>query len=511
MSNSRFPRRYFFYGPLLAGAVPTGGYGTIPSLKGMGFRSPNEKLNIASIGAGNRAASDIRGCNTENMVAFADPDWKVAAKTFEEYPKATKYKDFRQMLDKEANNIDACIVATPDHMHGMAAMWAMQRGKHVYCEKPLTRTVWEARQLTEAAAKYKVATQMGNQGYSNDGARVASEIVWSGEIGQVTEVHAWTTRPLWPQGMTEIPATEKVPDTLDWDLWLGVAQERPYTSGGEAYAKASNFGQNYFYQPFNWRGFFDFGCGPLGDMACHLLGAVNMALRLGSPKSVEVIKQEGTSKFAFPKKSVTVFEFPARPGMAPVKIYWHDASNGPAYWPKDLPETEPLIGGPDAFGRRELPGQPAGQGNGRRAQAAAAQSGPPVAPGTPPPARPAGFANREGVVWVGEKGIMTTDTYAGGVRLIPEAKHKEYKLPAEYLSRSPGHYRDWIRACKGGEPACSNFAIAGPFTEWIVMGVTALHFEGKLEWDAAKMQFSNNKEANKFVKPTFRKGWNFAG
>jgi hypothetical protein len=294
--------------------------------------------------------------------------------------------------------------------------------------------------------------------------------------------------------MTEIPKEEPVPSTLDWDVWLGIANMRPYTSGGvdSGAVKARQSGGG-FYQPFNWRGFFDFGCGPLGDMACHLLGAVNMALLLGAPTSVEVLKQEGKSAFAFPKKSVTVFEFPARKNMSPVKVFWYDASTGPAFRPQGIPEAEPLIGGEGAFGRQPMPAGSRPGGAARR-------------PGAGPPA---GFANREGVVFIGDKGILTTDTYGASVRLLPEARHKEYKLPPQLLTRSPGHYRDWIRACKGGEPSCSNFAVAGPFTEWIVMGVIALHFEGKLEWNSAKMQFTNNKEANNYVKPTFRKGWTF--
>ena len=195
-------RRHFFYGSMLAGAVAS----SVPSLKAAGYKSPNEKLNVASIGAGGRAASDIGGvAPTENIVALADVDDRSAGGMFQKFEKATKYKDFRVMLDKQ-KDIDAVIIAIPDHMHACAAMAAMERGKHVYVEKPLTRTIWEARLLTEAAAKYKVATQMGNQGYSNEGARLAAEIIWSGEIGNVTEVHAWTNRPTWPQGLTEIPA-----------------------------------------------------------------------------------------------------------------------------------------------------------------------------------------------------------------------------------------------------------------------------------------------------------------
>jgi predicted dehydrogenase len=498
MSDHPFSRRYFFYGSLLAGAVPAGGFGSVASLKQLGYKSPNEKLNIACIGAGGRAESDIQGCASENIVALADPDARRAARTFKTYEKAAKYADFRQMLDKERNHIDAVIVATPDHMHGMACMWAMERGKHVYCEKPLTRTVWEARMLTQAAARYKVATQMGNQGYSNEGARLAAEIIWSGEIGNVTEVHAWTNRPIWPQGVLQTPPEEKVPDTLNWDLWLGCAAMRPYTSGGPDYDKRNQYG---FYLPFNWRGFFDFGCGALGDMACHILGSVNMALMLGAPTSVEVLQQEGKNPTTFPASSKTRFEFPARRNMPPVTLYWYDARKDAPIRPPGIPPDELLIG--SGFPRPE-----AGRGRGRPdAGAQAGQEAAAGGRGTAPPKPP---LQDNGAVFIGDKGVLTTDTYGASVRLLPEQRMKEYRLPPQLLTRSPGHYRDWIRACKGGDPACSNFAVAGPFTEWIVLGCIALRFEGKLEWDSARMQFTNNKEANACVKPKFRKGWTFA-
>src|SRR6516165_8876374 len=236
MAFDRISRRHFFYGSLLAGAVPVGGFGSTPSLKALGYKSPNEKLNIASIGAGGKAASDIRGCApTENIVALCDVNDNQAAGIFKQFEKATKYKDFRQMLEKEANNIDAVIVTIPDFMHATAAMHCIERGKHVYVQKPLVRTIFEARQLRDAANKYKVATQMGNQGYSNEGTRQVAEIIWSGEIGNVTEVHAWTDRPMWPQGLTSIPDASPVPETLDWDLWLGIANSRPFTIGGAGY------------------------------------------------------------------------------------------------------------------------------------------------------------------------------------------------------------------------------------------------------------------------------------
>jgi hypothetical protein len=491
-------RRHFFFGPLLAGAIPIAGFGSVPSLRTLGYKSPNEKLNIASIGAGGKASSDIKGCSKENIVALCDVDQVRAARKFNEYEKVPKYKDFRRMLDEQANNIDAVIVTIPDFMHATAAMWCMERGKHVYVQKPLTRTVWEARQLLEAANKYKVATQMGNQGYSNEGTRQAAEMIWAGEIGQVTEVHAWTDRPIWPQGLTEIPAAEPVPDTLDWDLWLGIAEKRSYTSGGPDYKSPLN---GHFYQPGNWRGFYDFGCGALGDMACHILGAPNMALQLGAAASVECIQKEGPSDFMFPAKSVIRYDFPARGSMPPVKLFWHDG----------LKEAPKIPGVPEGELLGDLPRTPAP----RR-----------IHPDEPPPftgfigdvfdfdkfqtaknAPNAEVPTPDGSLFIGDKGMLTTGTYGEETRLIPVEKMRDYQFPQPVLTRSPGHYRDWIRACKGGDPACSNFNVAVPFVEWMLLGTIALRVPGKLEWDAEKMRFTNNPEANRYLKPTFRKGW----
>jgi hypothetical protein len=495
-------RRHFFFGPLLAGAIPVAGFGSTPSLKTLGYKSPNEKLNIASIGAGGKASSDIDGCSSENIVALCDVDEKSAAKKFKEYEKTPKYKDFRRMLDEQGKDIDAVIVTVPDFMHATASIACMERGKHVYTQKPLTRTVWEARLMMDTANKYKVATQMGNQGYSNEGTRQAAEMIWAGEIGDVTEVHAWTDRPWWPQGLTNIPAPDPVPPTLAWDLWLGQAENRPHTSGGEGYP--NKYG--YFYTPFNWRGFFDFGCGSLGDMACHILGAPNLALRLGAPTSVECIHKEGLSDFQYPKTSTIRYDFPARGNMPPVKVFWYDA----------LKESPKIKGVPEGELLGDLPTRPRPQAQPGEAR--------PVEP--PPP--PTGFVgrvfNREhfrenalapdarvpspnGSLFVGSKGMMTTGTYGEQTRLIPVAKMEGYRFPEPLLTRSPGHYRDWIRACKGGDPACSNFNVAAPFVEWMLLGVIAVRVEGKLEWDAAKGRFSNNADANKYLKPTFRKGW----
>src|SRR5262249_25808424 len=241
MSRRLFLRR----AGLVASALPVFAGSSVVSLKALGYKSPNEKLNLAAIGAGGQPYGDLRNAHAgvENVVALADVDWKRGREGFEAWPKAARYKDFRQMLDKSGKDIDAVVIGTPDHMHAICALACMQLGKHVYVEKPLTRTPWEARLLTRAAEKYKVATQMGNQGYSHDATRVACEILWSGEIGDVTEVHAWSGRPGWPQGMTKIPAPTPVPETLDWDLWLGGAASRPFTAGDDeyqAFVKARN-------------------------------------------------------------------------------------------------------------------------------------------------------------------------------------------------------------------------------------------------------------------------------
>ncbi|MBI4892569.1 MAG: Gfo/Idh/MocA family oxidoreductase [Acidobacteria bacterium] len=503
-------RRHFFYGSLLAGAVPAAGYGSAPSLKAAGYKSPNEKLNFAAIGSGGQGAANLGAASpTEKVVALCDVDDRRADPSFKRYEKATRYKDFRQMLDKEKNNIDAVIVATPDHMHGIATMWAMERGKHVYTQKPLVRTVWEARQLRAGAKKYGVATQMGNQGYSNEGTRQCAEMIWNGEIGNVTEVHAWSDRPLWPQGLTAIPKEDPIPSTLDWDLWLGVANKRPFTAGGST--TPDRWG-GFFYQPFNWRGFFDFGCGALGDMACHILGAPNMALHLSKRKivGVECIKKEGPSAFMFPKGSVTRYDFAPYENMPALKVFWYDGL-------KENPKIEGVPAG-------EWIGDPpflatGGQGGGRGQGRAQAAGGGFRSPGRVfnweefqtlrAPDAKLRFPTPDGSVFVGDKGLLTTGTYGEVTRLLPVDKMKDYQMPAPLLTRSPGHMRDFIRACKGGDPACSNFDVAAPFVEWMLLGVIALRHEGKLEYDPAKMQITNNSEANKLLKPALRKGWDF--
>jgi hypothetical protein len=510
--KSKFTRRHFFYGTLLAGAVPVAGFGSEPSLKILGYKSPNEKLNIASIGAGGKARSDINGCAaTENIVALCDVDEKRAAQMYTRFPNVPKYRDFRNMLDKEGSNIDAVIVTIPDHMHATAAIAAMELGKHVYVQKPLAHTVAECRDLMKAAEKYKVATQMGNQGYSNEGTRQCAEMIWAGEIGNVTEVHAWTNRPVWPQGDLPAPVASAVPPTLDWELWLGIAKERPYSED---------------YLPFLWRGFYDFGSGALGDMACHILGAPNMALRLGAPTSVECIRQEGSSNIFFPAKSALRFDFPARGPMPPVKIFWYDAmrEEQPTFAgaPSDQilgdlprnrissaegdvkPRERQIIG--DVFTDQFFSPRPVQPREHPRLDAEK------EAAMTPQERKLAKWMSliskgTNGSLFIGDKGMITTGTYGECTRLLPVEKMKDYEFPPEFLPRSPGHYRDWIRAAKGGTPACSNFSVSAPFTEWIALGAIATKLNCRLEWDAENMKITNNAAANELLNPVVRNGW----
>ena len=281
---------------------------------------PSEKVNIAGIGVGGQGGSDLRSLSSQNIVALCDVDWNHAGGTFRRYPKATKYKDFRVMLDKEDKNIDAVVVATPDHVHAPASIMAMKMGKHVYCEKPLTHSVYESRLMAKTAREHKVATQMGNQGQASEGTRLMCENIWGGAIGHVREVHVWTDRPLrglsdvyWPQGVGRPEDAPQVPDGLDWDLWLGPAPERPY---------------NPAYVPFKWRGWWDFGTGALGDIGCHSIDPVWRALKLKAPLSVHAACTLVNNE-TYPVASRVTYQFGARGDMPPVKLHWYDGGMRP--------------------------------------------------------------------------------------------------------------------------------------------------------------------------------------
>ncbi len=417
--------------------------------------SPNSKLAIAGVGVGGMGGANVGAVSgSENIAALCDVDWGHAAKTFEKYPDAKKYKDYRVMLDEMGDKVDAVIIATPDHTHACIAMEAMRRGKHVYVQKPLTRTVYEARILTEAAHKYGVVTQMGNQGHSSNDIRRICEWIWDGAIGDVREVHAFTDRPLWPQGISAPEKGESIPENLDWDLFLGPAPHRPFHST---------------YHPWNWRAWVDFGTGALGDMACHILDPVFWALKLQYPTSVQgsfAVSVPGRYqrmteiKDSYPTASVIHYEFPAREGMPDVKVHWYDGGLVPER-PEEL-----------EAGRRMGDG-----GN--------------------------------GVIFVGDKGKLMCGCYAASPQLIPYEKMRAYNRPEQTLPRvETSHEMDWVNAIKEGRQPSSNFDNSGPLTEMVVMGNLSLFFPGqKLLWDGKNMKVTNIEEANKYVNPPYRDGW----
>jgi len=310
VSTDRSSRRRF-----MQEAAAVAAFTIVPRhvLGGAGHTPPSEKLNIAGIGIGGRGEGDLDEVGTENIVALCDVDEAYAGRVFKKYPNARKWTDFRKMLD-EQEDIDAVVIATPDHLHAVIAMAAIKRGKHVYCEKPLAHSIWECRQLAEAAREAKVATQLGNQGQASESNRLVSEIIWDGAIGTVREVHAWCNRPISPRGIERPKDTPPVPATLDWDLWLGPAKSRPY---------------HPCYLPFSWRGWWDFGTGVLGDIGCHQLDPVFRALKLGYPTAVEACSSNmdegpGVKEETAPKASIVRFEFPAREGFPPLALTWYD-------------------------------------------------------------------------------------------------------------------------------------------------------------------------------------------
>ncbi len=405
--------------------------------------SANEKLNIAVIGSGGRGRGNIDGVKSQNIIALCDVDWNRASDSFKQFPHATRYKDFRIMLEKE-KSIDAVIVATPDHTHAVAAARAMKLGKHVYCEKPLTYSVFEARTLRELAAETGVATQMGNQGTANTGLREAVEVVQSGGIGDVTEVHVWTNRPVWPQGSPAPTEAQTPPDGLDWDLWLGPAKERPYHSS---------------YLPFSWRGWSDFGTGALGDMACHTANMAFMALKLGYPTWARAMVATDVNPDSYPSRSRIHFKFPKRSEMPEVDFYWYDGGELPPRY---------LAGGVT------LPEK----------------------------------LSSSGSVLVGSKGaLFSPNDYGAQFSLLPEANFKDYKKPDAWLPRSPGHHNEWIEACKGGPAAMSNFSYAGLLTESILLGNVAMRARTEIAWDGPNMKVTNNEAANALISREYRKGW----
>jgi predicted dehydrogenase len=423
-------------------------------LGGAGFLAPSERVNIAGIGAGGMGGGDIATVAKlgANIVALCDVDEARGAGSFQAHPAARRYKDFREMLDKEAPHIDAVTVGTPDHIHAVAAMAAVRAGKHVYCQKPLTHTLHECRELTRAAHAAGVATQMGNQGHATEGARVTNEWIQAGIIGDVREVHVWSDRAgrLWKQGIPRPADMPPVPSTLDWDLWLGPMPERPYHPA---------------YAPFLWRGWWDFGTGALGDMGCHIIDHPVWALQLGPPDFVEArITHDGSfldgnepNFETYPIASIIYYEFPARGELPPVHMTWYDGGLMPPA-PSELPLDQRL---PD-----------------------------------------------NGVLYVGSNGKMYHSSHGGMPQLLPRELHDAAKAVPQTIARSPGHYDEWIAACKGGPRPVSNFDYAGPMTETVLLGVLALRSPGRrLAWDSEQLKVKNAPELNQYVHTEYRTGW----
>ncbi len=428
-------RRKFIGNTALAAA----GFTILPStvISGLGYKAPSDKLNIAGVGVGGRGFAVLRGMESENIVALCDVDWRYSQRCFDYFPQAKKYWDWRKMYDEMIDSIDAVMVSTADHAHAAIAAHAMALGKHVYVEKPLTHSVYESRLLTNLAEKHQLATQMGNQGASGEGVNQICEWLWNDEIGEVTKVEAFTDRPIWPQGLARPTEVQSVPDTLNWDLFVGPAPMRPY---------------HEIYTPWNFRGWWDFGTGALGDMACHILHPAFKGLKLGYPT-----KAQGSSTLLLqdsaPQAQKVKLTFPARPAdptskmpFPEVEVTWYDGGLRP-----DMPEGWP-------------------QGRDMNDEGG-------------------------GVIFHGTKDTLICGCYGVRPWLLSGRKPS---VPKTLRRVDSNHLMDWVRACKEDPasriPTTSAFKEAGPFNEMVVMGVLAVRLQElnkELEWDGANMRFTN--------------------
>jgi predicted dehydrogenase len=458
-----------------AAATTALGFNVVPRhvLGGPKFVAPSERINIAIVGCGGQGQTNVRNLFRETdaqIVAVADPcefhdlhafyyksnagrlplKSEIEKHFGERSPgfRVADYEDFRVMLEKE-KQVDAVLCATPDHQHAYVSVTAMRLGKHVYCEKPLTHNVWEARQVAGVARETGVATQLGNQGHSGDSIRITCQMLWDGVIGTVKEVHAWTggTRRRQLGGR---PPEEPVPKGVNWDLWLGVRSPRPFSTA---------------YSPVRWRDFWDFGTGRIGDFFCHNFDPAFWALNLKAPASIEASAAGGLDPEVVPVSNLYTYHFPARQGprggLPPLKAVWYDGGLMPPR-PEGMEEDDQL------------------------------------------------GANGNGILFVGEKGALTCPGWAGRATLLPGSRDAEYKRPAMSLPASKGHHRDWLDACKGGPPASANFEYGAALTEVGLLGLVALRTKKKLYWDAAGMKATNAPEADQFLKETYRPGWEVA-
>jgi len=458
-------RRAFLQG---AGALAAAAVVPRHVLGGRGFTAPSDTLNLAVIGTGGRGKNLIQGVlryDDARVIAIADVTDKAdysrfyyrgesgrlpVTKLVEEHYAAKKadgsyggckaYIDFRELLEKE-KALDAVMIATPDHIHAVVSLAAIRLGRHVYCEKPLAHAIEEVRKVTEEARRAKVATQMGQQGNSGEGIRQACEWIWDGAIGSVREVHAWSRTGGWAEGYTARPGDlPPVPPGIDWELWLGPARHRPYHPA---------------YAPYNWRGWWDFGTGQIGDMGCHNIDPAFAALKLRHPLTAEGVSTKLNSETT-PYGSILHFTFPAREDMPPVKLTWYD---GGLFPPR-----------PEEF----KPGQKF-DGN--------------------------------GILFVGEKGKLLMDGWSQNPRLLPEDRMAGYKQPPKTLPRVADHDRAWLDACKGGPPASSNFDYSGALAELVLLGNVALRTGEKLWWDGPAMKAANAPGADRFIRVAYREGW----
>ncbi len=418
---------------------------------------PSEKINIGCIGVGDQGTRDMQtfmGRDSVRIIAVCDVDAnhrnRAAGIVNGKYNNSDcrAYNDYREMLDKH-KDIDAVLVVTPDHTHAAISIAAMKLGKHVYCQKPLTHTVLEARKMAESARKYKVATQLGTVNQASEDSRLLREWIWAGAIGAVREVHNWSNRPIWPQGIDRPKETPPVPETLDWDRWVGPAPYRPY---------------HPIYLPLVWRGWWDFGTGALGDMGCYSFDTIFRVMKLEHPISVEASGSAFAPKMwdqlqinteTYPRASVIRWQYPARAEMPPVTVTWYDGGMFP-------PEPDELEG--RAF-------------------------------------------QREGLLFVGDKGKILCGFSGGGPRLIPESKMQAFKQPPKTLPRSIGHHDEWLGACRGGEPAGANFEYSGLVTQALLLGNVALRTRRKLYWDGPNFKVTNITEANNYLHFVYRQPW----
>ncbi len=452
MNISPLSRRAFLRRSVLATAVVA-----FPFVARRNVYGANGKLNLAVVGVGGKGEADIHGCSTENMVALCDPDATRAANMFKKYPDAKRFKDYRVMFEDYTDKFDGVIISAPDHHHAWPALKAMNLGKHVYCQKPLTHTVYEARLLTRMARAKGVITQMGNQGHCHPDSRRLVEIIQSGALGDVKEAHVWTDRPIWPQGVTRPMEFQPVPETLDWDLWLGPAPQRPYSKA---------------YVPFNWRGWWDFGTGSIGDMGCHNMDLAFWALNLRDPESVELLEQDGLTSESPAKASVTKWVFP----------------------------------------RLKLPDPATGKSRTRAKVSLTWYDG-----GRKPDAKLAKLTElpANGCILIGSQDTLYVPMYWGRGDFLSGRKMEDFTDVPQSLPRFPGaaqdndyaHHQEWVQAVKGNGQALSNFDYAGPMTEAVLLGNVAQRVGRKIRWDPKQMRIRNVKNSDQFLNKEYRKGW----